>query len=419
MHILVILFIIYFNANAFWFDTSNSKQKTVEIKASVLDIEYEKSMALDYLNTLRQKAGMSKYLYNKDLEKAATAHALYLIKNKTLGHYESPGKKGFVGKTPKHRVLKMGYNVGFVTENVSNDSLDYKDSIDGLFSAIYHRFGFLDFQSDEIGIGIAQDPKDTNRKAYVYNMGIYELNNLCSQKSYSGNKRYLYKVCKDPNHKIEKSAFSNAMNAKKSTAKKIVIYPYNNQKDVPPAFYKESPDPLPEYDVSGFPVSFQFNDYFFKNAKLTSLSLFDPNNKEVDAKILYKKNDPNGMIKKNQYALFPLKRLSYDTTYKVSATYTSNGKKYKKEWSFTTKKLPKPFFIIKKNRSKITISPKITYTLYFEPLNAHDILNGMHFPADLKVKFLDQNTIEIKLVSNIKDSFQLKSGNKIVEVDVK
>ncbi len=418
MTILIILSVICLNANAFWFNSS-TKPKIIEIKAEPLDMEFEKSMAFDYLNTLRQKAGLSKYIYNEHLEKAANSHALYLVRNKALGHYENDSSKNFTGKTPKDRVLFAGYNSTFVIENVSNDSLNYKDSIDGLFSAIYHRFGFLDFQSDEIGIGVAQNPKDPDIKAYVYNMGIYELNDLCSQKSYDGVKSYLYKICKNPDHKIKESSFHKAMNAKKASSQKIVVYPYDRQENVPPAFYKESPDPLPEYDVSGFPVSFQFNDYFFQNAKLTSLSLFDQNAKEVDAKILYHKNDPNNLIKKHQYALLPLKRLSYDMEYKVSATYTSDGKNYTKEWNFKTKKLPKPFFIIKKDRSKITISPDIEYTLYFEPLNAHDVLNGMRFPADLKIKFLDQNTIRIKLVSNKKESFKLISGNKTVEVSVR
>ncbi len=416
MRFFVLLILSSLCVYAFWFDSP--KPKTIEIKAPPMDVAYEKSMALDYLNTLRQETGMSRYITNKILQKAAMTHANYLIQNHKLGHFEKEGARGFTGETPKQRALQAGYQVGMITENVSVNVLDYKDSIDELFSAIYHRFGFLDFQSDEIGIGIVQNPKDTNQNAFVYDMGIYELDDLCTQRSYDGDEKYVYHICKNPNHRIEEQTFHSLFQLRKSASKKLIIYPYDKQDNVPPAFYNESPDPLPEYDVSGFPISIQFNDYYFKHSRLTTFALYTMDDEEIPAKVLDVKNDPNHMFKPNQYALFPYKRLDYDTPYKVVVTYRADGKNATKEWHFRTKKLPKPFFIITKNQAHIKIKPHTLYTLYFKPVDSHDLLKDLHFPADVEIRFLDQNTITLKLTSNNTESFEVKSGVKTLHVEI-
>ena len=416
MRSLLLFFLITLQSDAFWF--SKTEHKVIEVKAPPLDISYEKTMALEYLNTLRQKAGMVPYVPSAILEKAADAHAHYLIANHAQGHYESPSHKGFSGKTPTDRALASGYSVGMITENVSVNVFDYKASIDGLFSAIYHRFGFLDFQSDEIGIGITQNPKDTNQNAYVYDMGIYELNRLCNTKSYNGEGKYVYKVCKDPSHRIAKSAFHEALQIRKSLSKKIVVYPYDNQKDIPPAFYAESPDPLPDYDVSGFPVSIQFNDYYFKHARIKSFQLFDDKGKKITGRIVTSANDLNALFTENQFALFPLKRLGYNQRYKVVVTYRADGKNGTMIWHFQTRKLKKPFFVIHKRETHIIIRPHTTYQLYFVPENEHDLLADLIFPADATVKFLDQNTIQLRLDSDNMNDFQLKSGKRVVKIKV-
>ncbi len=58
--------------------------------------------------------------------------------------------------------------------------------MDGLFSAIYHRFAFLSPGIDEIGVGVTQNEQDSDKSAFVYVMGNSELNRLCSFKSFKG-----------------------------------------------------------------------------------------------------------------------------------------------------------------------------------------------------------------------------------------
>lgn len=416
MRYIFYIIIVAIDLYAIFFHTPASK--TFQKKAPVMNIDYERSMALSYLNELRQKAGMSAYATSSILSHAAQQHADYLVRHHQSGHYETPAKEGYSGKLPWERAIAAGYKVGMLSENVSVNALDYKDSVDNLFAAIYHRFGFLDFQSDQIGIGVTQDAADTDYNAFVYDMGLQALNEACSNPSYSGSETYAYKICTDPTHRIREARLLEILSAQKIASKPIVVYPYENQQDVPPAFYEESPDPLPDYGVSGFPITIQFNDHYIKNAKVKSISLFDPKGKEVPSRILYSQNDPNHLIKQNNYALMPLERLKYGTTYRVALIYQNEEKKEKKVWSFTTRKLPAPYFVINQKSSSIQIEPHKTYTLYFEPMHRHDILGDLHFPADLNVRFLDQNTVQIRLESDNKDPFDFKSEDKSVHVSV-
>ncbi len=415
MRYLLYAIIVVIDLYAIWLPPAS---RTFQIKPPVMDTAYEETMALKYLNTLRQNAGMAAYSTSDILTKAAKNHASCLITNHETGHYEKSGKPGFTGKMPHERAIHAGYRVPMLTENVTNNSIDYKDAIDNLFSAIYHRFGFLDFISDEIGIGVAQDPKDTAYNAFVFDMGVHALNEACSGESYSGPNRYAYKICVDPQHRIEERRLLAILSAQKIASKPIVVYPYDGQSDVPPVFYNETPDPLPDYDVSGFPITIQFNDYYIKEAQVRSISLFDPSGKEIKSKILYDKNDSNHLMKPGQYALLPLTRLAYDTTYRVVLHYKSHGKEVIKRWQFHTRKLKQPAFVIKKMNGKITIKPHTTYTLYFPPQNRHDTLGDLRFPADVRVKYLDQNTLQLKLESDNRASFTLKSGERAVEIEV-
>ena len=48
----------------------------------------EHQSALDYLNAIRQDAGLIQFKSNKQLAKAARSHADYLVRQQKNGHYE-------------------------------------------------------------------------------------------------------------------------------------------------------------------------------------------------------------------------------------------------------------------------------------------------------------------------------------------
>ncbi len=408
---------IYIWMQKSYHDSSSSPHITLK-EAPTLSVEQEEQNSFDYLNELRFKAGMSPFLHNVHLAKSAQSHAAYLTYHDKIGHYEEKGESGFTGVLPKDRMLHAGYKTPLSMENVSSQTIGYKKSIEGLFSAIYHRFGFLDFQMDEVGVGVSQNPEDTSKIAYVYNMGVYEINDLCSGVSYSGRGDYTYHICADEAFRIEKRAFDKAYHACYIRNQKVVIYPYADQEEVPPAFFDEDPDPLPEYRVSGFPISIQFNPAYFKFVRLKSFELF-LNGKKVENMLLYDHiSDINSRFKRNEFALFPLTRLEWGSRYHVKVVYEVRGKTEQKEWDFTTQKLAYKPIMIDKPTSDIEISAKHPTLLYFKPQHPNDILDDIEYDSKLDISFIDKNTIMIETQQKVGSTFTLHLSGREIALEV-
>ena len=264
--------------------------------------------ALAYINALRQKSGLIKFKINKKLNKAASSHASYLIRQQKHGHYEKKGWKGYTGKTPSDRVLKAGYASKAVMENATENAKNYHHSIDILFAAIYHRFVFLNFENDEIGIGSASTKKNRRvTSAFVYNAGSSEIVKLCKKfHLMENNTYYVHNICKNSDKLIPRYLYEQKQDKVRRKNSALVFYPYADATNVLPAFYTENPHPLPGSKVSGYPVSVQFNPLFYQKVKLKKFRLFDQNGKRIKkVKILTSKSDKNHRLTKLQFALMP------------------------------------------------------------------------------------------------------------------
>lgn len=398
--------------------SNNSKEVTIR-QALPMDLAYEKSEALSLLNSIREAMSMQLLQKNNNLQKAAQAHADYLVVNDESTHNEIEGHKGFIGTRAVDRAFASGYRSSHVIENLSTKNVNAKSSINGLFSAIYHRFSFLALGIDEIGVGIQQDQKHTAQSAFVYNMGNSEINRLCVGESFGGHGKYVYGVCEDKTHRIGAKKFHTALNHAKQYNPKIIVYPHDGQKEVPPAFYDEVPDPLPSHEVSGFPVSIEFNDYFFDDVILHSFKLYGENGEEIsEVQMMDKQTDPHYMFTKHQYALFPLKRLAYDTDYRVEVVYSSKGKEAKKVWRFKTETPQEILHVVKEREEHVNIKHGKSYVIYFEPMDEHEMMNNIQFPNDVYIEFLDNHTIKMTLMTDDLDSFDIISDTRILHVEV-
>jgi len=206
---------------------------------------------LDYLNSLRTKTGLPPFSSQANLKAASQNHSAYMQTNNISGHGEESAKSGYTGTSPYDRAVYAGYFSSTIGENVSYGmNATYMSSIDGLFSAIYHRFGFLGLTYDEIGIGVSNDTQ-----FYTYDFGNHRLNQLCQNPSYTGSDIAYYNVCADTTKKIKGSDFSSASDSIQDASPALIVWPAANSTDVPPVFYEESPDPLPGHSVTGYPVS--------------------------------------------------------------------------------------------------------------------------------------------------------------------
>ncbi len=386
----------------------------------LIDIPLEEKRGLDYLNKIRVNSGLVPFKLNPKLQKASKNHAKYLIENHIIGHYEDSNKIGYTGRYGSQRAIYSGYKTSMIIENISNNNPNYKESIDGLMSAIYHRFGFLDFHTDEIGIGIWQNRKDRLESAFVYDMGSSNLEAICQDKNSITSGEYAQGICANKNLKIRASLFNRVLNKNRLRNSKIVTYPYNNQIDVPPVFYEELPDPLPDYSVSGFPISISFNESYFKSVRLLSFKLFNSEKKELKDVIIYDyKTDPNRRLKKFEFALFPLKRLLWGRDYFVKVKYIADGKLESRAWKFRTRDFNIPIHKVTDSKNSFNIRVGESSIFYFPPNSKRDILTSIKYPASLDISFIDKNTIKLVVNSIKSDKLMLKIGNHKLNLHIR
>jgi len=350
---------------------------------------------LAYINSLRLDAGLIKLKANKHLAHSAYSHAKYLIYNQQSGHYEKHTYKYFTGKTPALRVLKAGYGSAFVMENLTINTKNQKVSIDNLFSAIYHRFVFLSLDKDEIGLGEYKG-QGIYKQAFVYDLGLSSISLLCKKKFPMRNGlMYIKGLCKNPNKMILQAKYKAKIRKIQDKNPNIVLYPYPKQKDISPAFYNESPDPLPSYKVSGFPISVQFNPKKYKKVKLIYFKLYNEAKESKKCKILTSKNDPNHKFLPLEFALMPLERLEYDEEYTVKIKFRGSNKIIKKSWSFHTKSFDIPLHTITKKKSYFTIKKGSSHIFYIKPKNRKDIIQRYKTRGNIKVSIIDANTLKV------------------------
>ena len=418
------MLIVLFAAVLFWqvveHRSSIGSGEVIVRQALPMDVPFEKIQARTYLNSIREAMQMLPLIQNDTLASAAQAHADYLVLNNESTHDEIEGHQNFTGIRPIDRTLYAGYNSLKVSENLSTENPNAQSSIDGLFSAIYHRFGFLNPDIDEIGVGVTQDKKKSAQSAFVYVMGNSQHNRLCLNTSFTGSGKYIYGVCKKHEHRIKEILFNNVLTYNKRKNIEIILYPYDGQAEVPPAFYSEVPDPLPDHEVSGFPISIEFNDYFFKDVELYSFKLFKKGGEEVgNVQFMDKNSDPHQRFTENQYALFPLERLEYDAEYSAEVEYRSNNKTENLTWSFKTQIPTEKLHTVTQKEESIEIGSGKSHVIYFKPLDAHDIVKNIQFPTDVDIQFIDNNTLKLTLMSDDRDHFDIVSDTRILHIEVK
>jgi len=135
--------------------------------------------AINDLNTMRHATGLPALTHSPELQKAAEAHARYLVRymqpgmsSQVSAHEEHEGLPEFTGRLAADRAQYFAYPHSQVIENVSLGNLSLDEAISSLMSAIYHRFAFLNMDIDEIGIAHVG-------RRYVFDMGRKDLAQTC------------------------------------------------------------------------------------------------------------------------------------------------------------------------------------------------------------------------------------------------
>lgn len=334
---------------------------------------------LTHLNGLRTQAGLPAYISNSLLQTSATAHSNYLYTNNVMGHTEDPIKAGFTGVNPSDRAKAAGYSISSVSENISYNSDTGEELIDDLMTAVYHRMSLLDFDKDEIGVGLVQYPKTNSGALWsvlTTNSGLKGFNDLCAiggDVIQSGS----YYFCGDGFTKVSAAHYDQFHADQRAQASDVVVWPASNS-IVPPAFYEESPDPLPECSVSGNPISVQVNPALNSQIDLlTNTFSLKEKSSQTAVPLLRTLSNVSAQPDTNAsswqtntiewFAAFPASRLIWGATYQASISYFHGFATRTISWEFTTQTLPTAPVTVAQGTSSISAVGQSQLVLYFPP----------------------------------------------------
>ncbi len=257
----------------------------------------------NWLNYRRSQIGMAALTQNAIIDKAAQGHSDYQRINNTITHVQTSGKQGFTGATLEDRLKNAGYvftgsnAIGEVISATSNQNGFYM--AEELITAIYHRFVIFEPVFREVGTG-----SGTTSSGYAYFTADFVTND----------------------------GFGTGL-----AGNTVGVWPVNGQTGVPVNFFSnnEEPDPVPDLNEVGYPVSVHVN--LSHTLTVQSFTIRARNGSaNLQTRLLVKGQDPNTTTS-SAAAIVPLSTLAPATTYDVSFIGAIDGNAVSKTWSFTTK----------------------------------------------------------------------------------
>jgi len=259
---------------------------------------------LNWINYRRSQIGMPALTRSSIIDVAAQGHSDYLRINNVVTHEQTAGKPGYTGQRLQDRLTNAGYvfgapnAIGEVISATSNGTGFFM--AEELITAIYHRFVIFEPVFQEIGAGAASSSSN-----YNYFTADFVTNN----------------------------GYGNGI-----PAGTVVTWPVNGQTQVPANFFSdyEEPDPVPNANEVGYPVSVHTN--LTRTLVVQSFTIHaHGSSTNLQTRLLAQGQDANMANTPSAAAIVPLSPLAGATTYDVSFSGTVDGTPVTRNWSFTTK----------------------------------------------------------------------------------
>ena len=205
----------------------------------------------------------------------------------------------------------------------------------------------------------------------------------------------------------------------------VVVWPPDGASDVPPAFFFEEPDPLPDHDVAGYPLSVQFNPGLVETVEMREFSLYRESAGVRDrialTRLLDRRTDPHELLSDFEFVLFPLERLDWDTRYRVVVDVLLDGRPQRLEWAFTTRGGDIPLLLARSARQTFVVDRGVDYRLYLPPtderaLTVSSVRTEHRRGNRVDIDGIDGNTLRIRLEGHLCDRVRMRfdSGREVV-----
>jgi uncharacterized protein YkwD len=252
-----------------------------------------------WFNYRRSQVGLAPLTRNALIDAAAAGHANYLRLNNTVSHDQVRGNPGFTGATTGDRLAAAGYRIA--GQSAYGEVISAAGDRSGFFhaeeliAAIYHRFLILEPVFREMGAGAA------GTASYTYFTTDF--------------------------------AASNGYGAGVARGS-VAVYPADGQSAVPVRFLSdtESPDPVPDLNEVGYPISVHAN--ISSTLTVSRFTVRPRGGADLAVRLLADKVDTHTPA--SAAAIVPLARLNGGTTYEVSFSGTVDSVPVNRNWSFRT-----------------------------------------------------------------------------------
>jgi len=273
----------------------------------------ERLAAFNRLNEIRLSAGLGMLAQSTAMDRAAQAHAEWMVANDVFSHQEQAGTPGFVATDWPLRDGVFGYvPMGGSEVMAAGDRASAE--VDALVNALYHRAGMLAFEPVDVGIGWSG-----GSAAHVAMPLVVDMTR--------------------PGTDTVRGWGQAAQDAISGAA----IWPLDGARNVPLRLGAENPNPVPAQDVSslGTPISITVRE----TATISASSFVLKNSSSgaiVATRLLDSASDPNLMLPRSFIAVVPLATLSPGTTYiatfvgMTTEVGTGTPAALTKVWTFTT-----------------------------------------------------------------------------------
>ena len=273
----------------------------------------ERLAAFNRLNEIRLSAGLGMLAQSAAMDRAAQAHADWMIANDSFTHEETAGTVGFTGESWPRRDEAFGY-VPVEGGEVIAGSGHGGAEVDALANGVYHRAGMLAFEPVDVGVGWS--------KGVAANVSMPLVIDITRPGA-------------DTTRGMGQSAQASIHGA--------AIWPIDGAHGVPVRLGLESPNPVPSRDVLGLgtPASITVDE----EATISAVSFAMMNSATgavVPSQVVSSANDPNLLLPRSFIALVPLDPLTPNTTYSVVFAGNTVGfptgvpVALNRTWSFTT-----------------------------------------------------------------------------------
>ncbi|MBC7444327.1 MAG: CAP domain-containing protein [Polaromonas sp.] len=284
----------------------------------------EELSAYQLLNAERERCGFGLLASNISLDRAARAHADYLIINSLNSHLEDANRfpEGFTGTDPAARVRAQGYtDLGGVTDEFafftsSNASLPKRGigvlGIRALLNAPYHLNGLMSGYRD---VGVAVRSRDDTGKGQP---GVFVQIN---------------------------AAYTASAGPQRLGSNDVQTYPCEGTGSVNPQLSNETPNPVPGRDLRTKPLGSTVYIAVREGNRLaiTSAAMFRAATGEAVAlrAPITSANDPygpclTGCFGPHQAYVVPDAPLLSETGYTVMLSGTNNGTSFSRNFTFST-----------------------------------------------------------------------------------